>query len=171
MIGHQAQTPTFRSAREFFEAARAAVRDMAEAQEQLDRLDEPATDGGTGLGAHVRSSATPDAIGARVVRKVAKAERLERRIAYDELLADSAGEVIWGPSWDGFAGVASLLTDRHADVMDHYYVEALTWPETAAAMHLSVSRCRQLRNVACDCVDAYGIARVLEGTGIATDER
>lgn len=160
----------FEDARGFFEAARRAVHDLPSIQAQLERVEDEGPRSGS-MGMHARTTAQADPIGARVVRKVDRAARLERRIAAYELIADAAGEVVWGSSWDGFAGICAVLGERYADVMDHYYVQGLAWSEVSTVMKLSPSRCRQLRNVALDCVDAYGIGRILEGLGIATDER
>lgn len=159
----------FHSAREFFEAARLAVIDNRRALDQLRVLEDGGAGTGGGYGVHVRTTPEPDRIAMLIAAKAERKERLGIRIERNERLMDAAGVVIYGRNWDGFAGIAALLGDTVADVMHWYYLDCRKWEEVSALVHLSASRCRQMRNSAIDLVDGYGLPHVLEGVGIACE--
>lgn len=169
MSAQPQETGTFTSAREFFDAAREAKPDQKRAEELLEQI-ESEQPHGSGLGAHVRSSPRADAMAAIVARRMDRAERLRLRIEADSAIIDAAGIILWGAGWDGFAGVASILGDEYADVMDHYYIGHHTWTEVGYLVHWSPSLCRRMRDKALRIVDDYGIDRILEGTGIVPPE-
>lgn len=80
-------------------------------------------------------------VDARIDLEAAK----RRAVEEDYALIERAASVLYGLMQRGEGGVAALLGLREADVMDCYYLKAMTWPQVVDAMDIGESWCRSLR--------------------------
>lgn len=156
---------TYQSAREFFEAARSAVLEVAAYNDRVSRMRE--TEGLRGASfSGTRSPQRRDVNGMARVDARIDLEAAERaHIEEDYALIDRAASVLFGMTQRGDGGVDALLGWREAKVMDLYYIEGMTWRQVADVMGMSDGWCRSLANAAIDMCDAYGIEQVLAGLG------
>lgn len=157
---------TYQNAREFFEAARSAVLEVAAYNERVSRMEQ--TEGLRGASLSGTRSPRRDVNGmARVDARIDLEAAERRHIEEDYALIDRAASVLFGMTQRGDGGVDALLGWREAKIMDLYYLKAWTWPQVADAMGLSQDWCRALRSSAVDVCDSYGIERMLAGLGHA----
>ena len=156
---------TYQNAREFFEAARSAVLEVAKYHERVSRMEQTEGLRGASLSG-TRGGSRRDVNGMGRVDARIDLEAAERRhIEEDYALIDRAASVLFGMTQRGDGGVDALLGWREARVVDLYYLEAMTWRQVAGVMGMSDGWCRSIANAAIDMCDAYGIERVLAGLG------
>ena len=158
---------TYQNAREFFEAARAAAKEVAGYHERVSRMEQT-----EGLrGASLSGTWSPqrrDVNGMGRVDARIDLEAAERRhIEEDYALIDRAASVLFGMTQRGDGGVDALLGWREARVVDLYYLEAMTWREVASRMDMSERWCQLAAASALDLADAYGVRKVVSGSGWA----
>lgn len=156
---------TFSTARELFEAARAAARDAERIRLQLADMDARADSlGGGGFEPRVRSTPEPDRMAGRVAADMDQRQRLRERRAEDYRLIDSACAVLYGP--DNRSGLYALV-GWPADAIYHHYLALRTWEETAALMGYSVRHVQTCVAAAFDLADANGDMWTRLGIGMA----
>ena len=161
-------THRYGSARDLFEAARDASRENDRTRRMLVAMEEQEGLRGAGTGARVASGSIGDpmaCVDARVDREAAWHRRIEENCE----LIDLASAVIYGRWYDGEGGVDALLSSKHADVLEWYYLACEPWHEVARKVGYSWQRCRQFRDEAFDTIDSYGLQRVIGGLGLAED--
>ena len=161
-------TYRYGSARELFEAARAAAQENERTRRMLSTMEESEGMRGAGTGARVAAGSVADPM-ARVDVRVDREAAWHRRVEENCALIDLAGAVIYGRWYDGEGGVDALLSTAHADVLWWYYLACEPWRSVGERTGYSEQRCRQMRDEALDTVDAYGLRRVIDGVGIAKD--
>ena len=156
----------YRTAREFFEAAREAARDARRIGRQLDGMERRALAlGGGGFEPRVRSTPDPDRIGRDVSAKVDNAAILRERQEADYALIDAACAVLYGP--DNRSGLYALV-GWPADAIFHHYLALRTWDEVADMMGYSAPHVRRQVSAALDVADANGQMWTELGVGSAT---
>ncbi len=156
----------FASARDLFESAREASRDMERVKRQLDAMGCRALAlGSGGFEPRVSSTHDPDRMGARVAAKVDREAVLLRRYEEDRRLVDLALAVLYGTDSD--AGLWALV-GWPADAIYHHYLALRTWEETAALLGYSAPHVRRQVSVAFDLADANGQMWTRLGRGLAT---
>lgn len=144
----------YRTAREFFEAAREAARDAARISRQLDGMERRALAlGGGGFEPRVRSTPDPDRIGRSVSAMVDHEAALRQRADDDYALIDAACAVLYGP--DNRSGLYALV-GWPADAIYHHYLALRTWEETAYLLGYSAPHVRRQVAAALDVADGNG---------------
>lgn len=155
----------YRSARDFFEAARQAARDAERVTRQLAAMEERAEGlGGSGFEGRIRGTPDHDRMAARVATMLDHTERLERRLEEDYRLIDSACAVLYGTDSD--AGLWALV-GWPADAIYHHYLALRTWEETAALLGYSTRHTYEQVAWAMDMADANGDMWTRLGVGMA----
>ena len=156
----------YRTAREFFEAAREAARDAARISRQLDGMERRALAlGGGGFEPRVRSTPDPARIGRDGSAKVDTESILRARQESDYALIDAACAVLYGP--DRRSGLYALV-GWPADAIFHHYLALRTWDEVADMMGYSAPHVRRQVAAALDVADANGQMWTELGVGSAT---
>ena len=157
---------TYQNAREFFEAARAAVLEAASYNKRIEAMER--SEGLRGASLSPTRGGRRDVNGMGRVDARIDLEAAERRhIEEDYALIDRAASVLFGMTQRGDGGVDALLGWREARVVDLYYLEAMTWPQVSGALGMSVRWCQLAAASAFDLVDAYGGAALAHGRGFA----
>ena len=155
----------YRSAREFFEAAREAARDARRVSRQLDGMERRALAlGGGGFEPRVRSTPDPDRIGRAVGAMVDNEGVLLQRQEADYALIDAACAVLYGP--DRRSGLYALV-GWPADAIFHHYLGLRTWEDTADLMGYSTRHVQTCVAAALDVADANGQMWTELGVGLA----
>lgn len=154
------------SARDFFEAARAAAFDLTRSLLKIEEME--SRNGGSSPIASPRGSGPSDVNGtAQTIAALDMQEAMRARIAEDRALLDLATSVVYGDSESG--GVRALAGATQADVLFWRYLSAEPWDTVAQECGISRRTAIRYANMALDLVDAYGILRAASGTGIAQD--
>ena len=156
----------YRTAREFFEAAREAARDAQRISRQLDGIERRALAlGGGGFEPRVRSTPDPDRIGRAVGSMLDNESVLRQRQESDYALIDAACAVLYGP--DNRSGLYALV-GWPADAIWHHYLGLRTWEDTADLMGYSTRHVQTCVAAALDVADANGQMWTELGVGSAT---
>lgn len=155
----------FVSARDLFDAARDAAIECERCRRQLEAMRES----GGGSDVHVSRGSVSDPM-ARVDRIIDQEARWESVIERDERLMDLATSVLYGEDQMGSGGVHALLGSVYADILWWHYLALEKWDRVGEIVHYSPQRCKQLRNVAFDLIDAHGIAETVCGSGMAEEQ-
>jgi hypothetical protein len=155
----------YRSAREFFEAAREAARDAQRISRQLDGMERRALAlGGGGFEPRVRSTPDPDRIGRAVGSLLDNEAILLQRQESDYALIDAACAVLYGP--DNRSGLYALV-GWPADAIWHHYLGLRTWEDTADLMGYSTRHVQTCVAAALDYADSNGQMWTALGKGMA----
>ena len=157
------QSYTFQSARELFECARAADRDIGSIKRQLAEMEDRALSlGGSGFEQRVSSTATVDSLGRRVTSMVDKEDVLRNQMEQDYAIIDLANRVLYG---DGLSsGLYSLMKWR-ARAIDLHYLNGMTWEQVAEVMGYTERHVYQQVQVAFEVCDGWGLVSVMQGRG------
>ena len=155
----------YRTAREFFEAAREAARDARRIGRQLDGMERRALAlGGGGFEPRVRSTPDPDRIGRDVAAMLDNESILRERQEADYALIDAACAVLYGP--DRRSGLYALV-GWPADAIWNHYLALRTWEDTADLMGYSTRHVQTCVAAALDVADANGQMWTELGEGMA----
>lgn len=160
--------PSYRCARDLFDAARDAAIERASIMRQLDAIRASASLRGVRYDSASVSGTSSDHRGdARLAAMIDQQQRLHDRLADNEALLSACADILYGR--DGNGGVARAVGSPYADVLFWRYLDGTSWD--AAASMVGVSRASAIRcaAVALDAIDSYGLGRILQGTGIAAD--
>lgn len=159
----------FRDARELFESAREASRDAERIHTQLQHMEQRSQSlGGGGFEPRVRSTPDPQRMEARSVAHMDMEERLRERQEQDYALIDLACCVLYGR--DSETGLSVLVPAWWCDALWWHYLDDATWERTADAVHYSAQRCKQVRSIAFDIIDSWGIVATMQGRPLNTME-
>lgn len=149
------------TARDFFEAVRAASADATRAKAELDALGERRLSLG-GHGTMAVSGGGADVNGTSAsVAYLDREAALHRRVEEDYALLDRACEVIYGA--DGAHGIERGLGTRFADVVWHRACGDEIWETVAASTGLSRRTCVRYYEAAMDYCDSVGLAGAVDG--------
>ena len=160
---------TYPSARDLFEAASEAARDVRRVNALLDRMEEEsASVPSPSFEPRGRRGSTSDRVGRTVTRVLDRTEALERRLDEDYRLIDAATTVLYGA--DGMSdGLAALCPAWWCDALYFHYIQLRTWAEVGALVSYSPVHCRRVVAAALDVADAHGLHATLAGQGVATN--
>lgn len=156
---------SFADAREMFEAARDAARDMERTRRMLEAMEASEQSAG-GSGPKVSHGSVSDPM-RRVDARLDRERLWHRRMEDDARLVEYATSIVYGAEQDGSGGVCALLSALHADCLWWRYLGDATWERVGQVVGYSRTRCKELVSEALDCVDAYGSERMLAGSGLA----
>lgn len=149
------------TARDFFDAVRAASGDASRAKAELEGLEERRLSLG-GHGTMAVSGGGADVNGtAASVAYLDRERALHRRVEEDYALLDQACEVIYGA--DNEHGIERGIGTRFADVVWHRSCGEESWDEVAASVGMSRRTCVRYYEAAMDYVDSVGIVAAREG--------
>lgn len=155
----------FGSARDLFESAREASLDAEHIRRQLVAMEERAlSPGGGGDGPVVRGTPDPQRSSRRADALLDREESLRRRQEDDYRLIDLASWVLYGT--DNETGLASLVPAWWCDALWWHYLDCASWRDTARAVGYSEQRCKQVRDLALDTVDSWGIVDTMQGRAL-----
>ena len=158
----------FESARDLFESAREADRDNARIRRMRETMEAREGPRRASLEPHGRNGGNADPMRATDSR-MDKEAAFERRERENCRLIDLASALVYGEWYDGRGGIDALLGTLYADALYWDYLAGTNLAGAAHALGISTSYVRILCAVAFDALDAYGLQRAIEGTGIATD--
>jgi hypothetical protein len=140
------------TARDFFERAMAASRDVERCRKQLKVLEgRMHSYGAQGLGQRVGGGSDPDKMGRRVGAYVDRERQLERRMDEDYDLIGRASVVLYGD--DERMGLDRAQSPVWADVLYWRYLDASTWTQVSRAVGYSPRPCQIIRNLALEWID------------------
>ena len=165
--GEHMGTVLYRDAREFFNAAREAAREVRSIRRQIERMEMAAE--GIGGGTHtarVRSTPTHDRMAREVAARVDVTAKLERRAEELEGLIDAACAVLYG-SDQVSDGLYKLCTPWWVDALYHYYIGLRSWQQVAYMLDYSKRQVMRGASAALDVADAVGFSHALAGAGVA----
>lgn len=152
------------TARDFFEAVRAASADATRAKAELDALGERRLSLG-GHGTMAVSGGGADVNGTSAsVAYLDREAALHRRVEEDYALLDRACEVIYGT--DNDRGIERGVGPTFADVVWHRACGDESWDEVAASTGMSARTCRRYYAVAMDYCDSVGLAGAVDGAEV-----
>ena len=152
------------TARDFFEAVRAASADATRAKAELDALGERRLSLG-GHGTMAVSGGGADVNGTSAsVAYLDREAALHRRVEEDYALLDRACEVIYGT--DNDHGIERGVGPTFADVVWHRACGDESWDEVAASTGMSARTCRRYYAVAMDYCDSVGLAGAVDGAEV-----
>ena len=160
--------PTFTTARDLFAAAREAIRDNARISRALAAMESREGLRGHALTATGHAHGTADPMRATDARMDAEAA-YARRMADNWELIDLANALVYGRWYDGTGGIDALLDGKHADSLYWCFLAGEKHATAAHVLGYSVQRLRQWNRESFDTLDAYGLARALDGVGMAED--
>ena len=156
----------FASARELFEAAREADRDIDRTARLLERMEAR-----EGLRAHPavalrhghRAADPMRATDARIDAEAAAHRRLED----DWRIVDLANALCYGRWYDGRGGVDALLDTMHADCLYWVYLSGERMGTITRILQRNKSTVHTMNRTSFETLDAYGLQRAIDGTGLA----
>ena len=152
----------FRDARELFESARDAAMDADRIRRQLAAMEERARSmGGGGFEPRVTSSPNPEAMAERINALVDREAALRVRQRDDWALIELASWVLYGK--DNETGLAVLVPTWWCDAIWWHYLAFESWAKTAEAVGYSEQRCKQVRDLAFETVDSWGLVATMQG--------
>lgn len=173
----------YMGARDFFELVRSSAREAERTREALADMEAREGVRAQSYGSRGTQGGAGDPMSATDVRIDYEA-RMRRRVERDYAIIDAACEVLFG--LDGTCGgLSALMGSEVADCLWWRFCAAATWEEVAAGCGRSERWCRetvdgspehraearragrQAQGAAFDLMDAYGLARVACGLGLA----
>ena len=148
------------TARQFFEAVRAASEDAERCMNELRSLEERALKvRGTSFDMRVRASSTPDQMAEDVAKLVTREDALRRRVESDYALVDEATALLYGDAQDGSGGLCEHLSPSYADILWWRYLGGATWEDVAQCCCYSARQCQRMHNEALRVIDECGLLR------------
>lgn len=154
----------YKTARELFEATRAAAIDcerqarMIEELKSLEAIHGHAQDTGRGGAQDVNGTG-------RIIARIDLEARAAKQLEEHQALIDYAGALCFGR--DGTGGVAALLTEDAATILYLFYCRAYKWQTVTSALCHSTLWCRTQRDAALDLIDSVGFGAAVAGFGSA----
>lgn len=158
----------FSCARELFEAAREAVRDVERVDRMLENMEAR-----EGLRAHPIAVSRHGAghsdpmkpTDARIDAEAAAHRRMEEDCA----IIDLANALCYGRWYDGRGGVDALLGTMYADCLYWVYLSGEKMGTITRILQRNNSTVHTMNRTSFETLDAYGIQRAIDGTGLAMD--
>ena len=154
------------SARNLFDAARAAAMECERTRRMLMTMELRETSGGSS-DVKVSRGHVSDPM-RKVDARLDKETLWEQRIEENESLMDYATCVLYGRNQDGKGGIAVVLGTACADALWWHYLACETWERAGEIVGYTERRCHQMRDMTMDYIDAHGFDAVMDGRGSAT---
>ncbi len=157
----------YADAREFFSAVRSAALDADRISRTLAAMESAEGPKGQrfdpcGHGAREDVNGT-----GRTVARMDYERRVQARREADYELIDRACSVIYGSGQQGLGGIDALIGSAAADVMWWRFCAGATWETVCRECGVKDSWARYTVERALDECDAYGMAAMAQGLGIA----
>ena len=156
------------SARDLMRAARAASDDYARCERQMIALRLRAESLGGGQAGATSGTHSHDSLERRVVALADRERDLERQMTRDEQVMDAACEMLFGgedTQWR--EGLSALVPTFWCEALWWHYLQGETWVQVGRTLGYSPSHLKACARQALETADAYGLATVADGLGIA----
>lgn len=156
------------SARDLMRAARSASDDYDRCERQLLALRARAESLGGGQAGATSGTHPHDSLERRVVALADRERDLEGRKARDEQVIDAACEMLFGGEGSEWReGLSSLVPTFWCEALWWHYLQGETWAQVGRTLNYSASHLKACARQALETADAYGLATVAAGQGIA----
>lgn len=156
------------SARDLMRAARAASDDYARCERQMIALRLRAESLGGGQAGATSGTHAHDSLERRVVALTDRGRDLERQMTRDEQVMDAACEMLFGGEGSEWReGLSSLVPTFWCEALWWHYLQGETWVQVGRTLGYSPSHLKACTRQALETADAYGLATVADGLGIA----
>ena len=156
------------SARDLMRAARAASDDYARCERQMIALRLRAESLGGGQAGATSGTHAHDSLERRVVALTDRGRDLERQMTRDEQVMDAACEMLFGgDSTQWREGLSALVPTFWCEALWWHYLQGETWVQVGRTLGYSPSHLKACARHALETADAYGLATVADGLGIA----
>lgn len=154
-------------AEDLFERARACSRDASYINRKLATME--SAEGVRGQSYEPTVSHTKQDVNgtARVVARMDYEGRMRERLDYDYAVIDYVSAVLYGT--DCRSGLAALVGQQVADLLDHRYLGCMTWEAASEAVGMSPSTSYRKAEMALDLIDMYTPEVIMGGRGEAED--
>ena len=160
------------SARDLMRAARSASEDYDRCERQLLALRARAESLGGGQAGATSGTHPHDSLERRVVALADRERDLEGRRQRDEQVMDAAcGMLFGGESTEWREGLSALVPTFWCEALWWHYLQGETWAQVGRTLGYSPDHLMRCARNALEVADAYGLATVAAGTGIAEDAR
>lgn len=117
--------------------------------------------GGGGFDPRVQGTSDVQRMQRRVDAMVDYEEKLRARQSEDYELIDHAYAVLYGK--DGTSGLSALVPTWWCDCLWWHYLTGYSWARTATTVGYSEQRCKQVRDLAFEIIDSWGLHAVVSG--------
>ena len=156
------------SARDLMRAARAASDDYARCERQMIALRLKAESLGGGQAGATSGTHSHDSLERRVVALADRERDLERQMTRDEQVMDAACEMLFGGEGSEWReGLSALVPTFWCEGLWWHYLQGETWVQVGRTLGYSPSHLKACARQALETADAYGLATVADGLGIA----
>lgn len=156
------------SSRDLMRAARAASDDYDRCERQMIALRLKAESLGGGQAGATSGTHSHDSLERRVVALADRERDLEGRMARDEQVMDAACEMLFGgESTQWREGLSALVPTFWCEALWWHYLQGETWAQVGEKLGYSASHLKACARHALNTADAYGLATVADGLGIA----
>lgn len=156
------------SSRDLMRAARAASDDYARCERQVMALRLKAESLGGGQAGATSGTHAHDSLERRVVALADRGRDLEQQMTRDEQVMDAACEMLFGgESTEWREGLSSLVPTFWCEALWWHYLQGETWAQVGRTLGYSPSHLKACARQALETADAYGLATVADGLGIA----
>lgn len=153
-------------ARDYFEQAREAVRELQNIRLKLEGLPYQMDVGGIDYSKPTISHGTAQSGMPAVEQAVDAESRYIERMGELVEVINAAYDIIYGR--DRKSGLLALAGYECTDALELRYLKAMSWQEVSKSMNYSVRACHRFADTALDMCEAYGLAKVRDGKGVAT---
>ena len=159
------ETPTYTSAREFFEAVRDAAIELERSERQMARM--RLSEGVRAQRYEVRGAGGGDRSGMSATDARIDFESLmERRVREDREIVSRGIRLCYGED-AGCGGVCALLGSPAADSVYWRFCMAASWAKAAEMVGASTKSVQRWCETAFDTMDAHGAVAAVAGVGLA----
>ena len=156
------------SARDLMRAARAASDDYERCERQILALRLKAEALGGGQAGATSGTHSHDSLERRVVALADRERDLEQRKQRDDQVMDAACEMLFGGEGSEWReGLSSLVPTFWCEGLWWHYLQGETWAQVGDRLGYSASHLKACARHALNTADAYGLATVADGLGIA----
>lgn len=156
------------SSRDLMRAARAASDDYDRCERQMIALRLKAESLGGGQAGATSGTHAHDSLERRVVALADRERDLEGRMARDEQVMDAACEMLFGGEGSQWReGLSALVPTFWCEALWWHYLQGETWAQVGEKLGYSASHLKACARHALNTADAYGLATVADGLGIA----
>ena len=156
------------SARDLMRAARAASDDYERCERQVIALRLKAESLGGGQAGATSGTHSHDSLERRVVALADRERDLEQRKQRDDQVMVAACEMLFGGEGSEWReGLSSLVPTFWCEGLWWHYLQGETWAQVGDRLGYSASHLKNCARDALNTADAYGLATVADGMGIA----
>ena len=156
------------SARDLMRAAREASNDYERCERQVIALRLKAESLGGGQAGATSGTHSHDSLERRVVALADRERDLEQRKQRDDQVMVAACEMLFGgEDTEWREGLSALVPTFWCEGLWWHYLQGETWAQVGDRLGYSASHLKNCARDALNTADAYGLATVADGMGIA----